>query len=126
VKSDLADVGIVVEADSGAVVRLIGEVDCATAPRLREELIGLSNRGIRAVTVDPVPSTSSTGQAWACSSRPSSASVSTAVTWSSVSKAGRQGGAGDHRPDEGLRRQLKCSMSPPWQTDDTTVVNRLR
>jgi anti-sigma B factor antagonist len=53
VKSDLADVGIVVEADSGAVARLIGEVACATAPRLREELIGLSDRGIRAVTVDP-------------------------------------------------------------------------
>jgi anti-sigma B factor antagonist len=55
VKTAVAGFGTVVEtdgADGVAVVRVIGELDSATAPRLREELIGLINRGIRSVTVD--------------------------------------------------------------------------
>jgi anti-sigma B factor antagonist len=35
-----------------AVVTVTGELDLGTAPRLREELIGLVSRGTRAVTVD--------------------------------------------------------------------------
>ena len=38
--------------DDAAVVSLSGDLDVATAPRLRDELLGLSNRGIRAVMVD--------------------------------------------------------------------------
>jgi anti-sigma B factor antagonist len=42
----------VVEVDDAAVVSISGDLDIATAPRLRKELIELSNRGIRAVLVD--------------------------------------------------------------------------
>jgi anti-sigma B factor antagonist len=40
------------ENGGAAVVTVTGELDLGTAPRLREELIGLVSRGIRAVTVD--------------------------------------------------------------------------
>ena len=33
-------------------VRVIGELDMASAPRLREEIVGLVSRGVCAVTVD--------------------------------------------------------------------------
>ncbi len=36
----------------GAIVTLRGELDLATAPRLREEFIALADRGVCAVTVD--------------------------------------------------------------------------
>ena len=51
-KPDAVGFGLVVETDGAAVVRVIGELDCATSPRLRDEFIGLINRGIRSVTVD--------------------------------------------------------------------------
>ena len=35
-----------------AVVRVIGELDVASAPRLRDELVDLVQHGVRAVTVD--------------------------------------------------------------------------
>jgi anti-sigma B factor antagonist len=53
VKPDLVGFGVVViQTDVGATVRVTGDLDIASAPRLREELLGLINRGIRAVTVD--------------------------------------------------------------------------
>jgi anti-sigma B factor antagonist len=42
----------VIEVDDAAVVSLSGDLDLATAPRLRDELLRLSNRGTRAVMVD--------------------------------------------------------------------------
>jgi len=53
VKPDFAGFGInVLQIDGAAMVCLTGELDIATAPRLREELIWLVNSGVRAVTVD--------------------------------------------------------------------------
>jgi anti-sigma B factor antagonist len=53
VKPDFDGFGInVLQTDGAAMVCLSGELDIATAPRLREELIWLVNSGIRAVTVD--------------------------------------------------------------------------
>lgn len=42
----------VTECDVDAVLRLTGELDMATAPQLRRELLGLIERGVRSVTVD--------------------------------------------------------------------------
>lgn len=42
----------VTRTDGSAVVRVIGELDLATAPHLREEFIGLVNSGVHSVTVD--------------------------------------------------------------------------
>ena len=42
----------ITQTDATAVVRIVGELDLATAPHLRERLAGLTNSGVRAVTVD--------------------------------------------------------------------------
>ena len=42
----------VTQTDATAVVRVVGELDLATAPHLRKELAGLTNSGVRDVTVD--------------------------------------------------------------------------
>ena len=42
----------VTQTDATAVVRVVGELDLATAPHLRERLAGLTNSAIRSVTVD--------------------------------------------------------------------------
>lgn len=42
----------VIQTDATAVVRVVGELDLATAPQLRERLAGLTNSGVRTVTVD--------------------------------------------------------------------------
>ena len=42
----------ITQTDATAVVRIVGELDVATAPQLRERLAGLTNSGVRAVTVD--------------------------------------------------------------------------
>ena len=42
----------VIRTHSDAVVRVTGELDLATAPRLRGEFIGLVDGGVRSVTVD--------------------------------------------------------------------------
>ncbi len=42
----------VVAADGAATVRVKGELDCYTAPRLRSSLLGLAEEGIRHVTLD--------------------------------------------------------------------------
>jgi anti-sigma B factor antagonist len=42
----------VLDIDRGAVVTVLGELDLATAPRLRQELVRLVERGVRLVTVD--------------------------------------------------------------------------
>jgi anti-sigma B factor antagonist len=53
VKPGVGGFGInVLQVDGGALVCLTGELDIATAPRLREELIWPARSGIRAVTVD--------------------------------------------------------------------------
>lgn len=39
-------------ADDEAVVKIVGELDLATAPRLREALVDLANKGAKHVTVD--------------------------------------------------------------------------
>jgi anti-sigma B factor antagonist len=53
VKPDFDGFGInVLQTDGAAMVCLSGDLDIATAPRLREELLWLVNSGIRAVTVD--------------------------------------------------------------------------
>jgi anti-sigma B factor antagonist len=52
-KPDLVGFGInVLQVGGAALVCLAGELDIATAPRLREELLWLVNSGIRTVTVD--------------------------------------------------------------------------
>jgi anti-sigma B factor antagonist len=53
VKPDFDGFGIhVLQTDGAAMVCLAGELDIATAPRLRQELLWLVNSGVRAVTVD--------------------------------------------------------------------------
>ena len=48
-----ADFDINVTQDGArAVVRISGDLDLATAPRLCEEIITLASRGVSAVTVD--------------------------------------------------------------------------
>lgn len=42
----------VVQTDHAAVLRVIGKLDRATAPRLRKELLWLIDGGIRAMTMD--------------------------------------------------------------------------
>lgn len=42
----------VTRTGDAAVVRVIGELDLATAPRLREEIVALVSSGVCAVTVD--------------------------------------------------------------------------
>lgn len=42
----------VAQTDTTAVVCVVGELDLATAPQLRERLAGLTSCGVRAVTVD--------------------------------------------------------------------------
>jgi len=42
----------VTQADAQAVVRLIGDLDLATASRLRTEFIDLVGHGVRTITVD--------------------------------------------------------------------------
>jgi anti-sigma B factor antagonist len=49
----VTDFGLVVkQADGKASVVVTGELDMYTAPRLREELVGLTTQGSRDVTVD--------------------------------------------------------------------------
>jgi anti-sigma B factor antagonist len=49
----VTDFGLVVnQTDGKASVVVSGELDMYTAPRLREELVGLTTRGSRDVTVD--------------------------------------------------------------------------
>jgi anti-sigma B factor antagonist len=53
VTTDVNGFGIeVIQANEAAVVSISGELDIATAPRLRDELMELINSGIRAVIVD--------------------------------------------------------------------------
>ncbi len=42
----------VTQTDTTAVVCVVGELDSATAPHLQERIAGLTNSGVRAVTVD--------------------------------------------------------------------------
>lgn len=42
----------VTQTDGSAVVRVIGELDLATAPLLRDRLVGLASAGVLAVTLD--------------------------------------------------------------------------
>jgi anti-sigma B factor antagonist len=42
----------VTRTGDAAVVRVIGELDLATAPRLREEIVALVSSGVSAVTLD--------------------------------------------------------------------------
>lgn len=42
----------VTQTDGAAVVHVTGELDLATAPRLREEFVRLMDGGVRTVTVD--------------------------------------------------------------------------
>ena len=47
---DLVSIGA--ENENETVVKVVGELDLATAPRLREALVDLSKKGARRVTVD--------------------------------------------------------------------------
>lgn len=43
---------LTVGAEDEAVVKIVGELDLSTAPRLRDALVDLSNQGARQITID--------------------------------------------------------------------------
>lgn len=43
---------LTMEADDGSVVKVVGELDLATAPQLQKVLVDLSEQGARQVTID--------------------------------------------------------------------------